>query len=215
MTFIDTQHNNPTRGRLDFFARIFGEVGAILAHAPFVLLFTLVLVGALLAFSQPVPPRAEKRRWFIRTAFGTLHGVFHIVLIVLLFCLFTVANLSWLGFDSFTVAQVALFTSEMVLVGGLVGSLLMAVYLYLADRLFQLNSNELFSAQGIADLKNFLRLHIDTRGNLTVYPIGVENVVKSWKFVHDAPSGTRWFTPEDGDEPESHLIEEPISITGT
>lgn len=38
------------------------------------------------------------------------------------------------------------------------------------------HANEAFSALRIENYKNFLRLHINKAGNLTVYPVGIDNV---------------------------------------
>ena len=55
-------------------------------------------------------------------------------------------------------------------VGALLGPLVVAVYLWIADHA-QINSNELYAGCANEAYKNFLRLHIDRTG-LTVYPIG-------------------------------------------
>ncbi|WP_131744798.1 metallophosphoesterase [Frankia sp. Cppng1_Ct_nod] len=99
-----------------------------------------------------------------------------------------------------------------VLVGGLTATELLAGYLWLADRVAGLNTNELFAAQGIPDYKNLLRLHIGPDGRLTIYPVGVREVPKRWRFVPDAVPGTPWFAPTDRPL-EPFLIEQPITIT--
>ncbi|WP_206442903.1 metallophosphoesterase family protein [Candidatus Protofrankia californiensis] len=98
-----------------------------------------------------------------------------------------------------------------ILLGGLAATELLAGYLWLADRLAGVNTNELFAAQGIADYKNLLRLHIGLDGSLTVYPVGVRTVPKRWYFSPDAASSAPWFTPVDRPV-EPFLIEAPISI---
>jgi hypothetical protein len=96
-------------------------------------------------------------------------------------------------------------------VGGLVGSLVMAAYLYVADRFFDCNANELFAAQRIEGLKNFLRLHIDSEGTLTVYPVKVERVPTKWRLRTGGNAEDSWFVA-DGDAPRPVLIEGPITI---
>jgi hypothetical protein len=105
-------------------------------------------------------------------------------------------------------------------VGALLGPLVVAVYLWIADH-FRVNSNELYAGCANEAYKNFLRLHVDRTG-LTVYPIGVR-LPTGWTFgsdpPHDAPrdptergdwAGRPWFRPEGAIEPE--LIERPIHI---
>ncbi|AEH08001.1 MULTISPECIES: hypothetical protein [Protofrankia] len=95
--------------------------------------------------------------------------------------------------------------------GGLAAIELLAGYLWLADRFAGLNTNELFAAQGIADYKNLLRLHIGPDGSLTIYPVGIRRVPKRWRFTPHAVSGAPWFTPVDR-QVEPFLIEPPVSI---
>ena len=105
-------------------------------------------------------------------------------------------------------------------VGALLGALVVAVYLWIADHA-QVNSNELYAGCANEAYKNFLRLHIDHTG-LTVYPIGVRRPAH-WTFnpgtsAH-APSDPQkrgawashpWFQPTQPIQPE--LIENPIQI---
>lgn len=58
---------------------------------------------------------------------------------------------------------------------------------------------------------NFLRFKIDeTSGELTIYPVGVERVVKSWKDG-DKKKGEPTLVPDPlKPENEAFLIEEPI-----
>ena len=102
-------------------------------------------------------------------------------------------------------------------VGAAVGPLVVGVYLYFAQFL-RVNVNELFSAMAIQDHKCFLRIHIGTDGDLTVYPIKIERT-PTWTFTPPPADGAstvdgdtmrRWFTPSH--EPVAELIEEPIPI---
>ena len=69
----------------------------------------------------------------------------------------------------------------------------------------------MFVTQAIADYKNFVRMHLDKRGHLTIYPVGVRTVTKMWRFNDRAQNGQPWFDPVGGDV-EAHLIEDPIEI---
>jgi hypothetical protein len=105
-------------------------------------------------------------------------------------------------------------------VGALLGPLVVAVYLWIADH-FRVNSNELYAGCANEAYKNFLRLHVD-RAGLTVYPIGIR-LPTDWTFDSDAPreapgdrtergdwAGRPWFRPKGAIEPE--LIEKPVHI---
>jgi hypothetical protein len=105
-------------------------------------------------------------------------------------------------------------------VGALLGPLVVAVYLWIADH-GQVNSNELYAACANEAYKNFLRLHIDHTG-LTIYPVGVR-LPACWTFNPGTPAhapsdprergdwaGQPWFQPTEPIRPE--LIENPIHI---
>ncbi len=91
-------------------------------------------------------------------------------------------------------------------VGGyVIGSVIMGLYLFISLRFLGRHSNEAFSAMKIEDYKNFLRLHIDADGQLTIYPIKIETVPRNWKPENG------YYTPLDGTAPE--LIEgKPIVL---
>ena len=95
-------------------------------------------------------------------------------------------------------------------VGGLLAAELVAVYLLLAD-LADLNSNELFAAQGIRHRKNFLRLRLQPDGTLTVYPIGLRTVPGDWVPTPGSASSPGRFRPRDATV-EPFLIEDPFSV---
>ncbi len=106
----------------------------------------------------------------------------------------TTANLGWFG--------------AVIAVGGVggyfIGSFLMGLYLFISLHIFGRHDNEAFSALKIEDFKNFLRLHIDTNGDLTIYPFKIERVPRRWRQTGES------CTPETDLEPE--LIEAPITL---
>jgi hypothetical protein len=76
---------------------------------------------------------------------------------------------------------------------------------------FGRHATHAFSSQRIEGYRSWLRLHIDREGGLTIYPIGLRNVPKHWRLLHD-PAGRPTFEPID--RPLApHLIEEPIRIS--
>ena len=96
------------------------------------------------------------------------------------------------------------------LLGGISGMVGMAGYLW-ATGYLGLHNTEAYAPLHHQDQKHFLRLHIQSDGTLTVYPVGVERVGRKWTLCPDAPAHAPWFAP-DGPEPETHLIERPIRI---
>lgn len=65
------------------------------------------------------------------------------------------------------------------------------------------------SGQSIEDHKGFLRIHLGTDGNLTVYPLVVDTICRDWRLA-DNDDGAR-LVPESG-LPTVRLLEEPITI---
>ena len=98
----------------------------------------------------------------------------------------------------------------MMFIGGLAGSSMMGLYLFLTNRLFNIHVTESFSGLAIEDYKNILKLNFKN-GNLLIYPIGIKKVTKDWENVSEDPENPVF----KGSDPEIHLIEqEPIFIKG-
>jgi hypothetical protein len=184
-----------------------GRLQTIAALLP-VTLVGLLVFAALYAFTAGAQVSRRRKR-----AAATLHTVLHLAVVIgvvdLLLQLSGVA-----AGDPWMRAVLG------AAVGALLGPLVVAVYLWIADH-FRVNSNELYAGCANEAYKNFLRLHVDRTG-LTVYPIGVR-LPTGWTFDSDVPhegpddrtkrgdwAGRPWFRPKDAIEPE--LIEKPIQI---
>jgi hypothetical protein len=99
----------------------------------------------------------------------------------------------------------------LILLGGFVfGSLVMGAYLLLSLNFFGRHSNEAFSSIAVEDWKNFLRLHIDREGTLTIYPVGIRKVPRKWR-ASGAESGSE-LVPDDKGAAEPELIEPPVVL---
>jgi len=87
------------------------------------------------------------------------------------------------------------------IVGGFLSATILGAYFLLCLTFFRKHQTEAFSALRIQDYKNFLRMRIGRRGQLTVYPIGLQRVPR-----------------DDGEQLRNpplapHLIEPPIPIS--
>jgi hypothetical protein len=102
------------------------------------------------------------------------------------------------------------FLGLVAVLGGVGGTLGLSGYLW-ATNCLGFHGNEAFAPLHHADLKHFLRLHIDGKGVLTVYPVGIDRVGRKWRLCPDQPAEAPWFEPVGG-EPEAHLIEKPVRI---
>jgi hypothetical protein len=175
-----------------------------LARSPATVVLALVLVGALIAFAELDAKVPRWRAQAKRVIAGSVHALMHLGLIVVVTWFF--ANYSGGYWDSF-LEEAPAFCAQVVFLGGIVGVVTVGLYLFFSH-LAGLHDNELFSSQGIADYKNFLRLHIQQNGSLTLYPIKVQRVCRAWRIEAAPRADTPSFTPLDSLECE--LIEEPI-----
>jgi hypothetical protein len=100
-----------------------------------------------------------------------------------------------------------------VLLGGLVGSYIYSIYLFLMQTLFKRHPTHSFSAFRWEHHRNVLRLHIDEQGVLTIYSIGVRRVPRRWRYVaaDEREPWQRWFEPVDRPL-EPFLVEPPLRL---
>ncbi len=94
--------------------------------------------------------------------------------------------------------------------GWFFGALNMGIYLTVSMNIFGRHDNEAFSAIKCPDYKNFIRMHIDNKGTLTIYPIKIEKAARKWRERMQGDKDNAFIIPLDGSKPE--LIEEPIVI---
>jgi hypothetical protein len=174
----------------------------------------LILVGALVLF-------AAGRSLLQQVPLGVAHAVPQLLVLSWL-----VPLSAWLlafpgDWSKRFPLLIAVLTS---LLASFPGASLLGLYLAVCDWIFGLHrplfgdpldrhANEVFSCQAIRDWKNFLRLHIDRDGALTIFPVGVDRVARSRELrlnTGGAP-GDPFFLLPDG--LRGHLLEdEPIRI---
>ncbi|MET9023264.1 metallophosphoesterase [Actinopolymorpha sp. NPDC004070] len=107
------------------------------------------------------------------------------------------------------VAAVAAFAAA-VSIAGIAGVELFAAWLY-AYRDLPVARGWIFSGRGIEDHKGFLRMHIGRDGTLTVHPVVVDRVCRSWKATPDAEPSAAWIAPA-GEPPVPRLAEPPFRV---
>jgi uncharacterized protein YqgC (DUF456 family) len=177
--------------------------------APWAPLLVLIVVGlALLGFTHE---RRPSRKWPARgLALG--HLVVHALVIVTLAWALERAWAALFDDEAFNIGYRLGVALVVGVLGALIGPVVLALYLLVADQVSRVNTNELFAAQRIEDWKCFLRLHIDTGGDLTIYPIAIDRVARRWHAVAEAATRQGpWLVP---DEPiATRLIEPPIVVT--
>jgi len=148
-------------------------------------------------------------KWY-RWIAGSLHGLVHVSCMFFIGWFATYFSESYLHFPFGRPYQLLVAAIIIAALGWIVGSVVMGLYLAISLNGFKRHANETFSALAIQDWKNFLRLNIDSRGFLTIYPIGIRRVARKWKVSENASGSV--FLPDDERASAPGLIEEPIVI---
>ncbi len=176
-----------------------------LAHNPLALLLAVGLVFGIVGFTGTTD---TTKKWTL----GLAHALAQ--LFAMLSVIWVVARLcSLLDMSGIVFALVFMVVAGGL--GGLVGSEILAVYLWIADTdRFRLNANELFAAQANPDWKNFIRLHLGADRVLTVYPVGIDKTPRTFAVAKGGTDTDPWLTLSDPDL-ACHLIEDPIRIEPT
>jgi hypothetical protein len=180
---------------------------SVVTRSPKAFMWILIIIGGFWLFTDT---RVRIYKWIA----GCLHGFCHVTAAFFIGCgaVYTVnagLDLKW-GFVSLVLS------SALIAIGGwLVGSVIMGLYLFISLNFFGRHSNEAFSSLKIEDWKNFLRIHIDKDGSLTIYPIGVEKIVRRWKQMPITETGPLLepdLTEHEREFTIPKLIESPIVI---
>jgi hypothetical protein len=179
-----------------------------LVSNPMSMLVLLAVVGLLIGFAKPSADWSRgRRKWLIKAVMGLLHTAAQVSVGVSM-GLLAIRAASAFEDLPFYLLFVLLFTA----LGALAGALVMGAYLAVSCAFFRAHGNEAFSSIALTSHKNFLRLHIDAGGALTIYPIGIDRVVHRWKLDPDnSDPEAPWLAPDNA-ELRPRLIEEPIRI---
>jgi hypothetical protein len=94
--------------------------------------------------------------------------------------------------------------------GALLGGLGFGLYLVIAHPYVGSAANESLASQAIPDFKGFLRLRVDAAG-LTIFPVGVRRVPRTWEAAPDDPPDAPFLRPVDRPL-EAELIEPPVHV---
>jgi hypothetical protein len=187
-----------------------------LVNSPMTSVFVVLTIVAIMVFS-------DRRFLRYRVFMGGLHGLSHV------FAAFTLGvvsaslvvslsksqrwsyTIAWGGYSFHPDLRVALAILIVLLSGYVIGSLIVGIYLLVSLNFFGCHSNEAFSSLSIEDWKNFLRLHIDEQGSLTIYPVGIKRVPRKWKKTWAGDTGPELIS-DDPKATEPELIEAPIVL---
>ncbi|MDE1148853.1 MAG: hypothetical protein PW843_19985 [Azospirillaceae bacterium] len=129
--------------------------------SPWPSLLGLAAAGGYCAFAKPYGQFGG----LVRGLAGFLHALVELIIVIIATIL-----LAWYLPGGQWVPWMILAIG---IVGGLLAATVMGIYLLISLNGFKLHWNEAFSSMRIEGYKNFLRLKIDPKGDLTVYPIGL------------------------------------------
>jgi hypothetical protein len=188
------------------------DVAGGIFRNPLSAVMLLILFGGLVAFARP--PAWAARGWPrlpVRLCMAAVHLALQVVTVATV-CLAAVALAQSLdGWQFAVVASVAA-----AVLGAVACSLTMGLYLAASIGLpgVHAHANEAFAAARLTGYRNFLRLHIDRDGALTVHALGIDRAVKRWRAVPESDEGPEasWIAPA-GPEPTVRLID-MVTIPG-
>jgi hypothetical protein len=178
-----------------------GRTALVEAGAVF---WILLILGGFVAFTNT---KSKAYQWIA----GLVHGWLHLAAVFLIGWGATYLTVSGLGLAFQSPLQL-LIAAFLIFAGGwLAGSFLVGVFLLVSLNAFGCLQVSGFSALKIEDWKNFLRLKIDRNGRLTIYPIGIRRVPRSWKRRAAGATGPE-LVPGDDRATPPELIEAPIVL---
>jgi hypothetical protein len=164
---------------------------------PLVLMLVLIMLGTIL-FAKPY----GKARHLV---FGAAHGLAQIGLAVAgtwVWIQFPFRDWPWPG----PLAVAAFAYGPLIAIAS---TQLLAFYLLIGAR-FDVNLNELYAGQGVEHAKSFLRMHIRADGTLTIHPLGIERICKSWEPDPGGEPHSSWLRPRT--PLTVHRIESPFDV---
>lgn len=180
----------------------FGDLLPALWQSPIAFLLMMLIIGSLATTIRLAHDASGVPRLVLGLAHSALQfGGLGLVLVVSS----SVAG----GFEG--AASLLVFLGLVWVLGGLGGVIGVSGYLW-ATNCFGFHANEAFAPLHHMDQKNFLRLHIDGEGSLTIFPIGIERVGRRWRFRPGGAPHEPWLSPPDGEDLAHHLIEPPVRL---
>jgi len=165
-------------------------------RSPSVALVVLLLpVGSALYVSRPNEPKEWP--WYPRLLLSVGYGTSYVA--------------AWLFFATFVAKLFAGYPLPWVLASALLGALssmlLFGGCLWFAGQYQRALLNDAFSAIGVEDYKNFLRLRIDPEGRITVFAVGLRSVGRNWEPNPDQQPSAAFLRLKNGARLDPHLIE--------
>ena len=177
--------------------------------------FAYFVAAGVLASTVMLAAAGNRTSWRLLTvAWGLVHGFAHMVLALLVAWELE----HWPRLDQlvallpFERAAAQVFAASLIVIGGLAGATVVGIYLVVSDMLLGWHTNQVFAAQSIMNYRNFVRIFVDPRGILTIYPIGLRRIPRKWRYARERNDHDPYYEPTDR-VLQPHLIEGPLSVT--
>jgi hypothetical protein len=126
---------------------------------------------------------------------------------------FTSLNADWFGSDLHRWAWLALFATEMIISGTVIGGVIFGVSLILGSGIADIAHNDAFSAMRLDRYRHFLRIKVEG-SKLTIFPIALDRMParSDWRKATavEMAQGESIFQPKCVLTPK--LIEDPIVL---
>ncbi len=155
---------------------------------PFNGLWLVIFVTAFIFFTD------THVRWW-RLIGGVSHALAHLFAAFGLGWFALTVTTGWLGLHFGTVPQLLAAGFVTFTLGGVVGALILGLYLFVSVQLFGRHANEAFASLRIADFKQWVRMRVDAAGRLTIFAIAIDRVPRRWRTR--MRSGTATDVPDD------------------
>lgn len=172
-SFMDTMAGMDfTMANIDNYLHIIFES---IQHSPSVVLLNLILFGGIILFTDT---STGWKKW--NHFAGLLHAIAQLANLYMWIWIISIWNICLFHLHVGAISQALLFAFEMVLLGGLTSGFIFGIYLLASTLILKSHPTEASSSFRHEGFKNFLRIHL-TKDKLTIYPIGLKDIVHNWK----------------------------------
>ncbi len=168
---------------------------------PFYGLWLIVFVAAFIFFTD------THVRWW-RVIGGVCHAVAHLAAAFGLGWLSLLVTTRGFGLEFGTVSQLLVAGSLTFVLGGIVGALILGLYLFISVQGFGRHANEAFASLRIEDFKHWVRLRVDAAGSLSIFAIAIDRVPRQWRASERA--GARVELADDPRSTAPRLIDRVV-----
>jgi hypothetical protein len=146
----------------------------IAVRDPFCGLWLVLVVAALVFFT-------DTHSRLYRVVGGGLHAVTHLLAALVVAWSAMRLTVDGFGMNYADPLQLILAGALTFIGGGVLGGLVIGLYLLISINVFGRHNNESFSALRIQDCKQWLRLCIDEAGVLTIRALAIDRVPRRWR----------------------------------